>query len=120
MAAVATDDVLFPSGSTEISAKGRAIIDVIGPSLAAIGNPVQIEGHTDTVPLVGRPGYDNWNLSTDRAVRVLHLLVDSHGLAPGRMVALGYGEHRPRDDNDTAEGRSRNRRIEIVIVAETE
>ncbi len=117
--AIATDDVLFASGSTRISEIGREIVDVIGPSLRGFANDVLVEGHTDDVPLT-RPGYDNWNLSTDRAVAVLHVLADGHGLDPERLAATGYGEYRPRADNATEEGRSKNRRVELVIVAETE
>jgi chemotaxis protein MotB len=117
--AIATDDVLFASGSTQISVAGREIVDVIAPSLTGVLNRILVEGHTDDVPLL-RAGYDNWNLSTDRAVAVLRVLLDDHGVDPARLVASGYGEYRPRDDNSTAEGRSHNRRVELVIVAETE
>jgi len=117
--AIATDDVLFASGSTAISEEGERIVGAIAPSLGAIGNRILVEGHTDDVPLLRR-GYDNWNLSTDRAVAVLHLLLDVHAIDPTRLVATGYGEYRPRADNETEEGRSLNRRVELVIVAETE
>ena len=117
--AVATDDVLFPSGSTQLSEEGLRIVEVLAPSLDSVGNTVLVEGHTDSVPLQ-RGGYDNWNLSTDRAVAVLHVLIDRYELEPARLVATGYGEYRPRADNDTAEGRALNRRIEIVIEAATE
>lgn len=117
--AVATDNVLFPSGSTTISVEGIEIIEVIAPNLSGFVNRILIEGHTDDVPLT-KPGYDNWNLSTDRAVAVLRLLMDSYGIAPGRLAATGYGEHRPKGPNDDAEGRSANRRVELVIIAETE
>jgi chemotaxis protein MotB len=117
--AVATDDVLFASGSAEVSPSGRLIVDTLGPALGDIGNPIQVEGHTDSLPLQ-RFGYDNWNLSTDRAVQVVHRLIVEHGIEPDRLSAVGYGEFRPRADNATEEGRALNRRIELVIVSETE
>jgi chemotaxis protein MotB len=114
--AVATDKVLFASGSSEFGDKGRDIIGVIAPTLLEFSNDVLVEGHTDTVPL-NHDGYDNWNLSSDRALAVLKLLVDSFGIDPGRVAATGFGEFRPKADNDTPEGRATNRRVELVIVA---
>lgn len=114
--AVATDKVLFASGSSEFGDKGRDIIGVIAPTLLEFSNDVLVEGHTDTVPL-NHDGYDNWNLSSDRALAVLKLLVDSFGIAPGRVAATGFGEFRPKADNNTPEGRATNRRVELVIVA---
>ena len=79
--AIATDDVLFASGSPDIGGRGRDIIAALAPTLASFDNEILVEGHTDTVPLsVG--GYDNWNLSADRALAVLKLLVDDHGDRP--------------------------------------
>jgi chemotaxis protein MotB len=115
--AVATDRVLFRSGSAVISPFGREIIGAIAPTLAGLTNQVLIEGHTDDVPLNG-PGYNNWNLSTDRAVAVVRLLQEAFGIDPGRLVAAGYGEYRPRATNETALGRSLNRRVEFVISTE--
>jgi len=114
--AIATDEVVFASGETEISEAGHAILDVIGPRLTEFSNPVLVEGHTDDVPLV-REGYDNWNLSTDRAVAVLHLLDEGFGIDQRRLAATGYGEFQPVADESTEEARAQNRRVELVIVA---
>ncbi len=115
--AIATDNVLFASGSADFGAEGRGIIGAIAPSLAGFGNEILVEGHTDTVP-INRAGYDNWDLSADRALAVLKLLVADHAIDPNRLVAAGYGEFRPRADNNSEEGKARNRRVELVIVAE--
>lgn len=115
--AIATDDVLFASGSAEFGVEGRRIIAAIAPILAGFNNELLVEGHTDTVP-VGQPGYDNWDLSADRALAVLKLLVTTHGIDPERLVAAGYGEFRPRASNETDDGKTMNRRVELVIVAE--
>lgn len=115
--AIATDDVLFASGSADFGTEGTQIIGAVAPILAGFGNEILVEGHTDTVP-INRAGYDNWDLSADRALAVLKLLVTGYGIDPDRMVAAGYGEFRPRASNDTDEGKAKNRRVELVIVAE--
>ena len=115
--AIATDDVLFGSGSSDFGAQGKEIIATIAPILAGFENDVLVEGHTDTVPL-NSAGYDNWNLSADRALAVLKLLVADHGIAPQRLAASGYGEYRPKADNATDQGKAANRRVELVIVVD--
>lgn len=115
--AIATDDVLFASGSAAFGERGRELIGAIAPILSEFSNDVLVEGHTDTVPLYSA-GYDNWNLSTDRALAVLKLLVDDNGIAPERLAATGYGEFRPKASNETSEGKAKNRRVELVIIAQ--
>ncbi|HEY8339788.1 MAG TPA: flagellar motor protein MotB [Egibacteraceae bacterium] len=115
---IGTDDVLFELGSAAITSTGRGVINAIAPTLARYPNDIFVEGHTDNVP-ISRPGYTNWNLSTDRAVAVLTMLVTEHGISPPRLAAAGYGEFRPRVPNDSAAHRSLNRRVEIVIVSST-
>ncbi len=112
---IATDDVLFASGSPVLSPAGREIIDALTPILTGFDNEILIEGHTDTVPL-NENGYTNWNLSADRALAVLEILA-SGDVNPRRLSATGYGEFRPISDNSTEEGRAANRRVEMVIVA---
>ena len=114
---IAADDVLFATGSTQVGDVGREIVTVIARTLLDVPNDVVVEGHTDDVPL-HRAGYTNWNLSTDRAVAVLRLLVDELELPPARLGATGYGEFRPVAENTTPAGRARNRRVDILIVAE--
>jgi chemotaxis protein MotB len=112
--AVATDQVLFATGSAHVSPLGRRIVATLAPTLRELSNPILVEGHTDDVPL-HRGGYDNWNLSTDRAVAVVHLLQYVFGIDPHRLSAIGYGEYRPVATNLTEAGRALNRRVEIVI-----
>lgn len=111
---IGTDAVLFDTASTEISDTGRRLIAALAPVLRGISNEIKVDGHTDDVPL-NRNGYTNWNLSTDRAVAVLNILHGAHGVEPHRLSATGYGEYRPRATNADAHGRSRNRRVEIII-----
>jgi chemotaxis protein MotB len=117
VATIATDHVLFDSGSAHISAPGERIIAAIASTIARLSNPVLIEGHTDNVPLNSN-GYTNWNLSTDRAVAVLQIFQSSFGIAPTRLSGAGYGEYHPAASDATPEGRAANRRVEIVILTD--
>jgi chemotaxis protein MotB len=117
VAAIATDQVLFETGSSQISARGRDIAGAIGPKLSRLTNDVVVEGHTDNVPLQ-RTGYNNWNLSTDRAVALVRLLQEGYGVNPEHLTATGYGEFRPAADNGTVQGRGANRRVEIVVIVD--
>jgi chemotaxis protein MotB len=117
VATIATDHVLFDSGSPHISPAGERIIGAIGTTLARLSNPVLVEGHTDNVPLNSN-GYTNWNLSTDRAVAVLQILQSGYGIPPTRLSAAGYGEFHPAASDATPEGRAANRRVEIVILTD--
>ncbi len=114
---LATDDVLFASGSTEISPLGLDLIAAVAGPLDRFGNDIFVEGHTDDVP-VGRAGYTNWNLSTDRAVAVVSLLATEHGITQDRLGAAGYAEYRPRVPNDSDHNRATNRRVDVLVVAE--
>lgn len=112
---IATDDVLFASGSPNLSPEGAEIIASLAPILAEFENLILVEGHTDTVPL-NQNGYTNWNLSADRALAVLQIL-EGAAINPVRLSATGYGEFRPVTDNGSESGRAANRRVELVIVA---
>lgn len=114
---VATDDLRFESGSSRLGESGVEIVGAIAGVLGRIENAVQVEGHTDDVPF-GRPGFDNWDLSAERALAVLHLLVDRHELDPERLGAVGYGEYRPLVENTDSEARALNRRVELVVLYE--
>jgi chemotaxis protein MotB len=88
----------------------------VAQRLQGSGLDVIIEGHTDNVRVTPGSRYDsNWELSTARATAVLARLVDSQGLDPRRLSAAGYGEHRPVVSNASAEGRARNRRVDVVV-----
>ncbi len=112
---ISTDDVLFAVGSAEMAPEGVQLVGELAPVLVGSPNTVVVEGHTDDQPL-DNGGYTNWNLSTDRAVAVLELLGEVHGMPFDRISATGYGEHRPLMPNDTPANRSINRRVEILVV----
>jgi chemotaxis protein MotB len=109
------DDILFPPGSRHLRKEGREAIEAVAAVLKDVGKgrTFLIAGHTDDVPTSGLRS--NWELSTARALTVVHLLVDS-GVEPARLAATGYGEYDPVADNSTPEGRQQNRRIEIMLM----
>jgi chemotaxis protein MotB len=112
---VATDDVLFDAGSATLGPRAASVIGVVAPQLTNIGNNVVIEGFTDKRPLKKGAGYDNWDLSVDRAVRVVKLLRDSFGMDPARLSATGYGEQHPIASGNDEASLAKNRRVQIVV-----
>ncbi len=111
-----TDKILFASGSATIGQDGKsALKNVAGALRNILGKTIRVEGHTDNVPTGGNgPFPTNWELSAARALAVVRFLQEQ-GVDPTRLVASGRGEFQPIAENDTAEGRSLNRRIEIVL-----
>lgn len=111
-------DVLFDAGKAQIKSSAYSVLDKVArvlkenvPELS-----VGIEGHTDNQPIKYSGWKSNWELSTSRALSVLHYLVDNEKVEGERLSAIGYGEYRPVASNDTKEGRHLNRRVEIVIL----
>jgi chemotaxis protein MotB len=112
---VLTDDLLFASGSAALSPRSDPLLSRISELLQlAGGHPIDVEGNTDDVPIHGGQYPSNWELSTARADTVLRYLV-SQGIAPSRLVAVGYAEQHPIASDATAAGRAQNRRVEIVV-----
>ncbi len=113
------DNILFDSGQAVIKPAGIKLLQQIGDVLkSTIDKNVQVEGHTDNVPIRGALANvypSNWELSTARATTVLHFLQDKIGIRGERLSAVGYGEYQPVASNATAEGRAQNRRIQIVL-----
>ena len=111
-------DVLFDSGKAAIRSEAYPSLDkvavVLKENVPELN--VGIEGHTDNEPIRFSGWKSNWELSTSRALSVLHYLVNKKGIAPQRLSAIGYGEYRPVASNDTKENRLLNRRVEIVIL----
>jgi chemotaxis protein MotB len=114
------EKILFDSGRANIKSKGLEVLKKVGDELAKIENKrIQIEGHTDDVPIGGKLKEvfpTNWELASSRAMAVVHFLQDDVGIDPARLSGAGYGEYQPAADNDTEEGRASNRRIEIVLL----
>ena len=106
----------FPLGSADLSAEARALLGELGGVLTGIGNRVQVEGHTDDVPIHTARFASNWELSTARATNVIAYLLEHATVEPKRLSAAGYGEYHPRVPNESDSSRARNRRIDIVIL----
>jgi chemotaxis protein MotB len=110
-----TDRLLFDSGSAVINPAAFATLDKIGTIIAGEAkHPVQVEGHTDDRPIHTSQYPSNWQLSGGRAAAVVQRLVGA-GVAPGRTSLGGYAAVHPVSSNDTAAGRARNRRVEIIL-----
>jgi chemotaxis protein MotB len=114
------DKIIFPSGSTEISKEGKAVLDKVVSILKDVKDKrIQVEGHTDNVKIVSdlkKRFPTNWELSTARATEVVRYLQEAGGIDPNVLSATGYGEYQPVAPNDTDEGKHKNRRIEIVLL----
>ena len=109
--------VLFKSGSADIDPDSVLTIEKIGKVLLAVpGKMIRVEGHTDNVPIKNIRFPDNQELSTARANSVWRILVNAVGIEPENISATGYGEYRPKKPNDTEEGRTQNRRVDITIL----
>jgi chemotaxis protein MotB len=109
------DKMLFPSGSAQLSNTAVTVLRDISRILASVHNWIQVEGNTDNRPIHTEEFPSNWELSAARAASVVHLL-SRLGVDPSRLSAIGYGEHRPVESNDTEAGRARNRRVTLVIL----
>jgi chemotaxis protein MotB len=112
-----TDKILFASGSATIGADGRLALRKVADALRSLqGKAIRVEGHTDDVPTnASGPFPTNWELSSARALAVVRFLQET-GIDPTRLSGVGFGEFQPIRPNDTPEGRSLNRRIEITLV----
>jgi chemotaxis protein MotB len=112
------DSILFDSGKAEVKEGGLEILGKVISILKDVNDKsIRIEGHTDNVPIVGglaKRYPTNWELSAARAINVARYLQDQ-GIDPGLLSAVAYGEWKPVATNDTAEGKAKNRRIEIIL-----
>ncbi|WP_114097924.1 OmpA family protein [Thalassospira profundimaris] len=110
------NELAFPSGSSGMTEEFAAILNRLAPVINQTEGEVLVAGHTDNIPVSSSSPYiSNWDLSAARATSVLHFLIDQNSTDPRRMVIQGYGDSRPIANNDTPEGRSENRRVEITI-----
>ncbi|WP_339924875.1 flagellar motor protein MotB [uncultured Cyclobacterium sp.] len=109
------DKLLFPSGSATVNKDGKEALS----KLAVVINnspdiQILVEGHTDNVPIRGK-FEDNWALSTARATAIVRILTNSYDVVPERVTAAGRSFYYPKTSNETAEGRAKNRRTEIIL-----
>jgi chemotaxis protein MotB len=106
----------FPSGTDVLDADSLDTVGKVAQALSGISNPVRIEGHTDTVPIHTDRFRTNWELSAARAISMMETLAMHFSIPHGRMAIVGYADTVPIASNDTADGRARNRRVDLVIL----
>jgi chemotaxis protein MotB len=113
------DSLLFQSGSAELSAKAQEILDRLGDIILATKRQIRVEGHTDNMPIHTARYQSNWQLSTDRATNVIIYWLTKRPEQAENLSAAGYGQFKPVASNDTPEGRTLNRRVDLVILRES-
>jgi chemotaxis protein MotB len=92
------------------------VLESVAQVLKNTDHAIQVEGHTDNIPIVTEKFPSNWELSAVRASSVVRLLI-ANGLEATRLAAMGYGENRPLESNDSEEGRKQNRRVTVMILS---
>lgn len=111
-----SDILLFKSGSAAVEAKGREALKLLADVLNKNTDiDILVEGHTDNVPIKTAVYKDNWDLSVARATSIVRILSTDYQIAPTRLTASGRGEYFPKADNESAAGRAKNRRTEIIL-----
>lgn len=112
-----SDTALFDPARAEVKSDSRQLAVAISDLLENYPDyQVIVSGHTDTTPINNRSFKSNWDLSSMRAVRFMDILLENKKLNPANFSAIGYGEYRPIADNDTVEGKAKNRRVELSIM----
>ena len=111
--------ILFETGSAILSTEGKELLDAIAEEVLLNADysayAIRIEGHTDNAPIGGDP-LRNWNLSTERAIAAVKYLQEHANVSAERLAATGYAFYQPIDTAETPEAKSKNRRIEIILV----
>lgn len=109
--------ILYSSGSAELEIEAYEPLKKLARVIKDLPNFVDVEGHTDNLPIKTSRYPSNWELSASRAASVVHLFAQQ-GVAPERLSAIGLGQFRPVASNNTVEGRRKNRRVKVVILAD--
>ncbi len=111
------ESAFFASGDDAVSTASLPILAKIAAEARAMSNPIRLEGHTDSVPIHNGRFRSNWELSAARAIAMMELLQERFQIPSPRMSVAGYADNAPVDTNDTAEGRARNRRVDLVVLS---
>ncbi|GAE92911.1 flagellar motor rotation protein MotB [Gracilibacillus boraciitolerans JCM 21714] len=110
------ESVLFETGEATVLDPAKAFLDKVSTLLSNIPNEVRVEGHTDNRPIASIRFPSNWELSGARASSVIRYILTTNSFNESRFISAGYGDTRPVESNNTSEGWSANRRVEIVIL----
>lgn len=113
-------EILFNSGEADLKEGAMEALDLIALSIKDsfqldLGWYIRIEGHTDNIPINNSKFPSNWELSTARAISVVRVFIENDHFLPSQLQAMGFGEYKPVVENDTAENRRKNRRVELKI-----
>jgi chemotaxis protein MotB len=112
------DPSYFTSGSDEIQPDALESIAKIASVIRELPNPVRLEGHSDSIPIHNQKFRDNWSLSAARSAAVLAVLESRFQVPSRRLAIAAYADNRPASENESAEGRAQNRRVDIVILGD--
>lgn len=113
--AIMKGDVLFASGTADISPDFYPYLDELAAILEDPHIAARVEGYTDSIPIATERFPTNWELSTARAVSIIRYFLEQEAAEPERLEAVGFGEYRPLASNETAQGRALNRRVECYF-----
>jgi chemotaxis protein MotB len=108
----------FASGEDQITPAQLPVLDALVKTMASLPNTFQIDGFTDSMPIVNARFRDNWDLSAARASSVLRYTLSHSSISPEHLAIAGYGPYHPVSDNSTEDGRARNRRVEVIVKPE--
>jgi chemotaxis protein MotB len=112
------DQILFDFGKAKVNPAGYSLLNQVAKVIKKVPNPVRVEGHTDNIPIRTSRFPSNWELSVARAVNVVKYFTEICHIDPRRLSAVGYGESRPIVANNTPANRTKNRRVEILLMME--
>jgi len=110
-----TGEILYDLGRAKIKPTGKKILDEVSSSIKGMPNKIEVEGHTDDLPIDNNNYPSNWELSTARAVRVIKFFIENHNIKADRLSASGYSQYQPIVKNNNKKNREKNRRVEILI-----
>lgn len=110
------ESALFDEGRARLKPRAKSILDLVAINIIQMPNHIRIEGHTDDRPIKNDRFPTNWELSTARSTEVVRYFIDKHNFPPEKLAALGYSSYRPYVPNNNIENRSRNRRVDIIIL----
>ncbi len=110
------EKLLFDSGSADFKPGATGVLAQLAGHLRKVKNPIRINGHTDNVPIHNKVYASNWHLSSGRAIKAAEFLIMTEKLPMDRIHVAGYADGAPAADNRTADGRAKNRRVELVLV----
>lgn len=114
------DDILFGSGDADLNIRAKEVLNLIAGIIKKIPNDIRVEGHTDDVKIKTNRFPSNWHLSISRALNTAYYLIETEDIDPDKVSVVGYAEYNPIDNNTTAEGRAKNRRVDIIVIKNTE